>query len=413
MAASVVRKRLVFHFIGYDPMPPESYHRRFVRELDRFRTTWAAGATASAPEPALGGDALGWRVDAEGPNWRVETDHLLFRWNDVVADANRRPDRERIPRALAAFASFVRRGALWGYLRHGWRYAGFFLYPFVLLAVFALVALAVGALIGWLAWVGSWAGSCALGLAAGLGLFWALLHWAAPRLLLPLMLEDWIFAEAYIRGDEAFLEKRLERVARALNGMATRDADEIVIIGHSLGAVLAIDMLDRALRQNPDLGRCGPAFGLATVGSSVLKIGLHRGAGRFRAAVARVAAQPSLIWADYQALRDVMNFYKTDPMAAMGLPTTGKPIVRPVSLRKMLDPAAFRRMRHRFFRLHCQFISGNDRRAPYDYFMLALGPLPFARQTATPEGAVPSIAPDGALIGADDPAASLAQAAGQ
>jgi len=31
MAVSVVRKRLVFNFIGYDPMPPESYHRRFVR----------------------------------------------------------------------------------------------------------------------------------------------------------------------------------------------------------------------------------------------------------------------------------------------------------------------------------------------------------------------------------------------
>jgi hypothetical protein len=407
MAVSVVRKRLVFHFIGYDPMPPESYHRRFVRELDRFRTTWAARATASAPEPALGGDALGWRVEAEGPNWRVETDHLLFRWNDVVADANRRPDRERIPRALAAFASFVRGGALWGYLRHGWRYAGFFLYPFVLLAVFALVALALGALISRLAWTGSWA----LGLAAGLGLFWALLHWAAPRLSLPLMLDDWIFADDYVRGHETFLEERLERVARALNGMTTRDADEILIIGHSLGAVLAVDMLDRALRQNPDLGRRGPAFGLATVGSSVLKIGLHRGAGRFRAAVARVAAQPSLIWADYQALRDVMNFYKTDPMAAMGLPSTGKPIVRPVSLRKMLDPAAFRRMRHRFFRLHCQFISGNDRRAPYDYFMLALGPVPFARQAAKPEGATDCIAPDGALIRAGEAAVPLAQAA--
>jgi hypothetical protein len=193
--------------------------------------------------------------------------------------------------------------------------------------------------------------------------------------------------------------------------MTTRDADEILIIGHSLGAVLAIDMLDRALRQNPDLGRRGPAFGLATVGSSVLKIGLHRGAGRFRAAVARVAAQPSLIWADYQALRDVMNFYRTDPMAAMGLPSTGKPIVRPVSLRKMLDPAAFRRMRHRFFRLHCQFISGNDRRAPYDYFMLALGPVPFARQAAKPEGATDCIAPDGALIRAGEAAVPLAQAA--
>jgi hypothetical protein len=158
-------------------------------------------------------------------------------------------------------------------------------------------------------------------------------------------------------------------------------------------------MLERALSQDPDLGRRGPTVGLATVGSSVLKIGLHRGATRFRAAVAHVAAEPSLVWADYQALRDIMNFYRTDPIAAMRLPPTGKPILRPVSLRKMLNPSAFRRMRHRLFRLHCQFVSGNDRRAPYDYFMLMLGPVPFERQALTPEGATPSIAPDGALNG--------------
>jgi hypothetical protein len=97
-----------------------------------------------------------------------------------------------------------------------------------------------------------------------------------------------------------------------------------------------------------------------------------------------------------------MNFYRTDPLAAMRLPQADKPIVRPVSLRKMLEPAAFRRMRHRFFRLHCQFISGNDRRAPYDYFMLMLGPIPFEPQALTPEGAALSIAADGSLIGASD-----------
>lgn len=160
-------------------------------------------------------------------------------------------------------------------------------------------------------------------------------------------------------------------------------------------------MLDRALRQDPNLGRRGPTVCLATVGSSVLKIGLHRDAGRFRAAVARVATEPTLVWADYQALRDVMNFYRVDPLPAMKLPSTGKPVMRAVSLRKMLDPAAFRRMRHRLFRLHCQFVSGNDRRAPYDYFMLTLGPVPFQHQALTPEGAAPFIAPDGALIGLD------------
>ena len=84
----------------------------------------------------------------------------------------------------------------------------------------------------------------------------------------------------------------------------------------------------------------------------------------------------------------------------------------------MLTPPAFRRIRHRFFRLHCQFISGNERRAPYDYFMLTLGPVPFERQARTPEGAARFIAPDGALTDAPagppqavgSPPAALAEA---
>ena len=310
-----IGKRVVFQFIGYDPMPPEAYHRRFVRELERFRTTWAASANVSGPAPAQGGDAIAWRVAASGPNWRVDSDHVLFAWNDVVAAANRRPDRERIPRALVAFASFVSGGALFGYLRHGWRYAGFFLYPYTLLASFGLAAAAAAGLVAGLPWPGAWL----IGALAGAALLVLCVRRLAPRLSLRLMLDDWTFAHTYIRGEEAALGERLERTARALVAAARGGADEVLVFGHSLGAVLAVDVLDRALRLDPDLGRRGPALAFATTGSSVLKIGLHRGAGRFRAAVARVAQAPSLVWADYQALRDVMNFYRVDPLAAMGL----------------------------------------------------------------------------------------------
>src|SRR5215217_3152723 len=41
----------------------------------------------------------------------------------------------------------------------------------------------------------------------------------------------------------------------------------------------------------------------------------------------------------------------------------------------MLKPAFYRRMKRNLFRVHCQFVSANDRRAAYDYFMLLCGPL--------------------------------------
>jgi len=60
---------------------------------------------------------------------------------------------------------------------------------------------------------------------------------------------------------------------------------------------------------------------------------------------------------------DVMNFPGVNPMAAMALTSKTSPVVRFVEISRMLERAMYRRIRLRFFRLHCQFISGNDRRA--------------------------------------------------
>ena len=54
--------------------------------------------------------------------------------------------------------------------------------------------------------------------------------------------------------------------------------------------------------------------------------------------------------------------YKSRPMADMGLSTANEATVRVVKLSRMLDHDMYRRIRLNFFRLHCQFVSGNDRR---------------------------------------------------
>jgi hypothetical protein len=176
--------------------------------------------------------------------------------------------------------------------------------------------------------------------------------------------------------------------------------------------VLAIDLLDRALRHDATLGRRGAPVALFSVGSSILKIGLHRGATRFHAAVERVASAPGVFWAEYQALTDVMNFYKTDPVAEMRLTATSHPVVRIVRIKQMLDPSAYRRIKRNLFRVHCQFVSGNDRRAAYDFFVALCGPLSARRQAALPEGAASAIGPHGELLdSAPPPAPAHSQAA--
>jgi len=62
------------------------------------------------------------------------------------------------------------------------------------------------------------------------------------------------------------------------------------------------------------------------------------------------------------------------------------------------DDPITRRASRNFYRLNCQFISGNDRRAMYD-LLHALMPVSAKSQTLAQDDALPMFRDDGALIG--------------
>jgi hypothetical protein len=392
MPRTPVAKRLVFHIGGYDPITSHAgAQRRFVREIARFQRTWSVKAIVDGLRDTA--DQIQWNVTTTGPDWLVETDYRLVRWHDVIEAFGRRSIGSRISVGILAFLDFVLTGTLWRYLLTNWRYAGFFLYPFVMFGLLIAAAFLIG--------VFAFKISGSIPIATGGGLFGFAAVLAGPWRWLHLgdLFDDWIFSREYIRCGNSGIEQRLDRLAAELVAAASNSAvDEILVIGHSLGAVLAVDLLDRALKLDPALDRNKIPVTFLSVGSSILKIGLHPKAVRFRAAMERVAKSRAIFWGDYQALVDPLNFYKCRPMAEMGLSTENEATVRVVRLSRMLDHDMYQRIRLRFFRLHCQFVSGNDRRTSYDYFMLVCGPVSAKSQTLAPDGAVSMIGDDGALI---------------
>ena len=395
-------KRLVFHIGGYDPITPDAgAQRRFVREIARFQRTWSVKAIVDGLLDTA--DQIRWNVTTTGPDWLVETDYHLFRWHDVIEAFRRRSIASRIPLGILAFLDFVLAGTLWRYLLTNWGYAGFFLYPFVM---FGLL-IAATFLIGVFAFKIS--GSVFIAIGGGLLGFAAILAGPWNWLHLGDLFDDWIFSREYIRSGNSVIEQRLDRLAAELAAAANDSAaDEILVIGHSFGAVLAVDLLDRVLKLDPALGRNKIGVTFISVGSSILKIGLHPKATRFRSAMERVAKSPAIFWGDYQARIDLLNFYNRRPMAEMGLSTENEATIKLVEIGQMLDRDMYRRIRLHFFRLHCQFVSGNDRRTSYDYFMLICGPVSAKSQTLAPDGAVSMIGDDGELItGAPLPGSEL------
>jgi hypothetical protein len=279
----------------------------------------------------------------------------------------------------------------------------FFLVPFVEVILFAAIAIAAGGLVATA--IAPIIRSTVFGIIAGVPVaalvFGLLLRWPGERWRVAQGLADWIFARDYMLRQHPDMEARVEAFATRVIACARRDdVDEIIVAGHSLGATVAVDVLARAFDRDPELGSHGPKLCLLTIGATIPKLALHPRGGWVRDKARRLAAEPSLAWAEYQARDDIISFHKFDPVKLRRVVDYNEPgglVIRRVQIHRMLSAPTLRRFRFNYMRLHYQFVMANERRTVYDYFMLMCGPVPFARTIAQPNGPDDLYAADGSL----------------
>jgi hypothetical protein len=366
--------------------------------------------TASELTKAPNDGAARWTVTTEGRNWRVEATYQPLPWDDIVRADFAQPMLQRLTKFSLALFDIFRTGTVVRYFRASFKYGFFFLFPLVYLIVFGAVGIAVGR---WIADLGQLTGiAYALAAAAiAVAVFFVLLRWPGRRWRVLQALDDWIFSWDYLHGRRPDIEARLDRFAQQLVESARgAQYDEIVVVGHSLGATLAINITARAIELDPALGTHGTPVCVLTVGSTLPKFSLHPDANRIRRDIDRVATAGSVEWAEYHARADPISFYKFDPVTGrkVGDRFDRKPVIRMVRIRGMVEEATYRRIRLRFMRVHHQFVMANERRAAYDFYMMGCGPIPFDRAVRTMGGPAALIGADGGLLepGAPDHAAA-------
>jgi hypothetical protein len=407
--ASMVSRRYFLHASGFDPYEAASSYRRFAREAARFAATWSVTAQVSALQQDRPSDSR-WGVITRGPGWQVETEFLLLDWSDIVRGAIKEPAAIKLFRGIVAFTDLVRTGTARRYFRANWRYGTFFLVPFLNLFLFAAVAITAGGLAGAAvaaALAGASLAAAGAGVAAAVftaaAVFAALMRWPGERWRVGQAMADWIFVHDLLRGRRPDMDARIEDFAARIVACAREaDVDEIVVAGHSLGAAIAVDALARAFECDPALGRRGPKLALLTIGAVIPKITLHPRGARLHAQVRRLADEPSLTWAEYQARDDFISFYRFDPIALAPTDDVRRPdgpFIGRVQIHRMLGEATWRRVRFNYMRLHYQFVMANELRAAYDYFMLMCGPAPFRRTVTAVDGPAGLYGADGSYAG--------------
>lgn len=375
-AEGQVRRRRVFYIPGFDPLQTRRY-RQFYRSEGPRQAAVSGYALEVGAKPA--GMPHGWTVRAEIDGAGVDAVVEVLAWADIIGRSMRRT----IPATYAQMARtawiYIGSGALFrlGRLRKGPTLAA--LYPVVMLILQALVAVLAG--IGLDAAVAplapGWAGD-ALGALAGLALAWVLLRafqrWDG-RFLVHYLMHDYAFSAGHHGAYPPALATRMQDFAARIRAALDEDWDEVLVVGHSSGAILGVSILADILRRG--LPADAPALSFLTLGQVVPMVSFLPEARRLRGDLAFLSTRGDLAWVDVTAPGDGCAFALCDPVAVSGVAPEGKvwPLVISCAFTRTFSPERWRQMRFRWFRLHFQYMCAFDRPGDYDYFRITAGPL--------------------------------------
>ena len=398
-----VQHRHIIYVQGYDPRGLAQYYRMFRTELRKFGRLYQLAATIGRPQVAPDGETASWTIETQASDWQTRTSYDFLRFEDLIQRDLASPIWRTVLHAMWIYWRLVFGGTVARFWKAHWRFATFITYPHFLLFVEALCALGVGFAFG--------KGLEALGIpglfsmAAAAALFVAILgtmlKYTENLTYLLYLLSDTIWTWEFSHRQRPEWDERIDRFAEYLANVArSSDAEEIVVVGHSSGSFLGAEILGRALKLDPALGRHGPRIVLLTLGGNFPIVGFHAVSQDFRDHLRLLAIEPSIDWIDCQSRKDVMNFYPFDPIAGHGIDVGASrrnPTIVPVRFREIIKPEHYNLFRWKFFRVHFQFVMANERPHAYDFFMIVCGPLPLSERMARPEAAL--------AIATGDPAA--------
>jgi len=390
-AGGRVRRRHVLYLAGFDPQGPSQYHGLYQREA-ALQAPVSGYRIEVGPRQRAG--ALGsawdivWRAGQDGGDVgqaEVHTRYETLRWDDLVRRHWPVGRWAAIRLTLRNSWELTRNGCFWRFLHISWPAVLALALPGLLLLGSALLVPVLLAALAWMAARGhgviAGLGLAALGLTTYRGM-----AWAQGRMYMGWLMRSTRVILHQARGELPALEARLDRFAERMVELShDHKLDELLIVGHSSGAMLAASMVARAVAREPALRSAhGPSVALLTLGHCMPLLSCQPEASAFRAELLALRERGALPWVDFTAPADGCCSALTDPTALhvsaaqaaedLARGAAGGPKLLSPRFNKLFSAARYAAVRRDKYRCHFQYLMATELPGDYDYFLITAGP---------------------------------------
>ena len=397
-------KRHVYFLSGFDPKGAAYYHALYQAQAREQAAVNGMQIKVGGRQRDVQGNSF-WTINAVATEGSAcETTYEFSRWDDLVRQNWPRSTWRLLMDMLLAYRFMWASGEIATVWRLSRKTLVGLAYPLVVLGgglVLGLLA-AAGAVAG----LSRWGASVWLASAAGLAMF-ALMLWGT------LKLEDKLNTTWLVRifsfsgkqgcGQLPALETRLNAVAAEIaRKIRANDVDEILVVGFSVGSILGVSAVARALADADAMNAshhhgARPTISFLTLGHCIPMLGLAPQAQAFRDELGVLAQSTALHWVDFSSPTDWGSFALVDPVTAcrIALPSGSKvnPTMRSPRFHTLFTPGTYASIKRNKRRMHMQYLMAGELPSEYDYFAITSGTLTLEARFAATQAATSIIQP--------------------
>lgn len=372
-SSSAITKRQVFYLSGFDPRGAAFYHRLYQEESALQAKLLQANIEVSSRKRQIK-LVNHWQIQADWPkvqadqlNARVHTDYFFLNWDDIVRQSwltNLKLAQVCVP----GYLSYMRCGAFSNIQKN--HRGPFFsaVYPMLILFLLLLISGLLGLLAAHFiaqpiiaAVVGLAVTAASLQYGAKLanqwGVFW--------------LLRTYLFVFRMGLNNSAMMLERLNDFVNIIKQTQQENpADEVLLVGHSVGTIMAVHLAAMYAEQHPDLAA---KIKLITLGQCIPLLSGMPQAQLFNQHLSQLQNQPVSAWIDYVARADSLAFCDEQHLLKL---EPHQPSIRVVRFFNMFEHKRYEQIKKNKLRLHFQYLMAAEKLGDYDYFSITAGALP-------------------------------------